>query len=52
VDKLLLEKIPLAGIARVCDVSKVWLQGYVNRKHAAIPQQVDVPSKKQFDHSM
>jgi transposase-like protein len=25
VDKLLFEKIPLAGIARVCDVSEVWL---------------------------
>ncbi|AFY39573.1 IS1 transposase [[Leptolyngbya] sp. PCC 7376] len=26
IDKLLLEKIPLAGIARVCDVSEPWLQ--------------------------
>ncbi|MEO0804163.1 MAG: IS1 family transposase, partial [Cyanobacteria bacterium J06642_2] len=24
IDKLLLEKIPLAGIARVCDVSESW----------------------------
>ncbi|MFN5748502.1 MAG: IS1 family transposase, partial [Pseudanabaena sp.] len=24
IDKLLLEKIPLAGIARVCDVSEAW----------------------------
>jgi transposase-like protein len=46
VDRLLLEKIPLAGIARVCDVSEVWLQGYVNRKYAAVPQQVEVSSKK------
>ena len=46
VDKLLLEKIPLAGIARVCDVSEVWLQGYVNRKYAAVPRQVDVSAKK------
>ena len=29
IDKLLLEKIPLAGIARVVEVSEVWLQGYV-----------------------
>ncbi|MEM1369392.1 MAG: IS1 family transposase, partial [Cyanobacteria bacterium P01_H01_bin.15] len=26
VDKLLLEKLPLAGIARVCEVSESWLQ--------------------------
>jgi transposase-like protein len=53
VDKLLLEKIPLAGIARVCDVSEVWLQGYVNRKYADIPQQVEVSSKKKrFNHSV
>ena len=25
IDKLLLEKIPLAGIARVCDLSETWL---------------------------
>jgi insertion element IS1 protein InsB len=53
VDKLLLEKIPLAGIARVCDVSEVWLQGYVNRKYTAVPQQVEVSAqKKRIDHSV
>lgn len=53
VDKLLLEKIPLAGIARVSDVSEVWLQGYVNRKYAAVSQQVEVSAKKKWlDHSM
>ena len=53
VDKLLLEKIPLAGIARVGDVSEVWLQGYVNRKYAEVPQQVEVSSKKKWlDHSV
>jgi insertion element IS1 protein InsB len=46
VDKLLLEKISLAGIARVCDVSEVWLQSYVNRKYEAVPRQVDVSAKK------
>ncbi|PSP04430.1 MAG: IS1 family transposase, partial [Cyanobacteria bacterium QS_7_48_42] len=30
IDKLLLEKIPLAGIARVAGVSEPWLQSYVN----------------------
>ena len=53
IDKLLLEKIPLAGIARVCDVSETWLQDYVNRKYEAIPQQLNVsPKKRQVDHSM
>ena len=46
IDKLLLEKIPLAGIARVCEVSETWLQDYVNRKYEAIPQQVNVSAKK------
>jgi transposase-like protein len=35
IDKLLLEKIPLAGIARVVEVSECWLQKYVNEKHGA-----------------
>ena len=46
IDKLLLEKIPLAGIARVCHVSETWLQDYVNGKYAAIPRQVNVSAKK------
>jgi IS1 family transposase/transposase-like protein len=46
IDKLLLEKIPLAGIARVYDVSESWLQEYVNRKYESIPRQVNVSSKK------
>jgi hypothetical protein len=43
---LLLEKLPLAGIARVCDVSESWLQEYVNHKYAAVPKTVSVSSKK------
>ncbi len=46
IDKLLLEKIPLAGIARVCDVSESWLQDYVNRIYQAVPRQVKVSPKK------
>lgn len=33
IDKLLLEKIPLAGIARVLDVSETWLQNDVNDQY-------------------
>ena len=46
IDKLLLEKIPLAGIARVVGVSEPWLQSYVNAKYEAVPQQVEVSVKK------
>jgi transposase-like protein len=31
VDKLLLERISLAGIARALEVSQVWLQGYISK---------------------
>ena len=46
IDKLLLERVPLAGIARVCDISERWLQVYVNEKYAAVPQQVESEGKK------
>lgn len=42
IDKLLLERLPLAGIARVVGVSERWLQGYVNQKYQDVPRQVDV----------
>ena len=45
IDKLLLEKIPLAGIARVTDVSEDWLQDYVNQKYAHVPRFVTVMDK-------
>ena len=46
IDKLLLEKLPLAGIARVIDVSETWLQAYVNEKYEAVEKQVQVKAKK------
>ncbi len=36
VDKLLPEKIPLAGICRVTGVSGQWLQNYINEKYKNI----------------
>ncbi len=42
IDKLLLERIPLAGIARVVEVSERWLQNYVNQKYQAVPRHVEV----------
>ena len=38
IDKLLLERISLAGICRVVGVSERWLQYYVNDKYAQTPR--------------
>ena len=46
IDRLLLEKISLAGIARSTGVSQKWLQDYVNNKYASIERVVKVKPKK------
>lgn len=46
IDALLLERISMAGIARVAKVSEPWLQQYVNEKYANVPRQVTVRSQK------
>ena len=46
IDKLLYEKLPLAGIARVTDVSERWLQNYVNKKYQNVEQKVNVKKSK------
>src|ERR687885_1964797 len=46
VDRLLLEKISLAGIVRATGVSSRWLQYYVNKKLGAVKREVEVKSKK------
>ena len=50
IDKLLLEKIPLAGIARVTGVSERWLQGYVNNKYSQLPQEVNVKKRQPLNN--
>ncbi|MBF0224172.1 MAG: IS1 family transposase [Desulfobacterales bacterium] len=40
VDKLLLERIPIAGISRVTGISEPWLQKYINEKYENIPQKL------------
>lgn len=45
IDRLLLERISLRGIARVAQVSWSWLQAYVNRKLDCVPRQVKVSGK-------
>lgn len=46
IDKLLLEKLPLSAIARVTNVSEVWLQGHINKKYESIPKELRVTEKK------
>ena len=38
IDKLLLEKIPTTGIARIVEVSYLWLQQSVNAKDSEFPR--------------
>jgi len=45
IDKLLLERIPLAGIARVTGVSEQWLQDYVNNLYANTSRTIEVLEK-------
>lgn len=45
IDLLLLERIPLAGIARVTKVSEAWLQAYVNDLYETVPQNASVVPK-------
>jgi len=49
IDKLLLERLSMAGIARVVGVSERWLQTYVNQKFAAISQEIKVAVKMTLD---
>ena len=46
IDKMLLEGLALAAIARITGVSERWLQIYVNNKYEQIQQKVDVTQKK------
>jgi AraC-like DNA-binding protein len=45
IDRLLLERLALAAIARVTGVSERWLQMYINQKYYQTPQQVEVTKK-------
>lgn len=47
INKLLLEKISLAGIARTMEVSQVWLQTYLSDLYASCPDDLcaDLPDQ-------
>ena len=44
-DQLLLEKLPLAAIARVTGVSEQWLPSYVNKKYEEVKREVEISKK-------
>jgi insertion element IS1 protein InsB len=46
VDKLLLERIPIAGISRVTGISEPWLQQYINQKYNDTPKKIEITKKK------
>jgi transposase-like protein len=41
IDKLLLERISLAGICRVCNVGQSWLQRYIKDKYESCPDDLN-----------
>jgi len=45
IDKMLLERIALAEIARVAGVSERWLQNYVNKKYKSVKLDLEVVKK-------
>jgi predicted Fe-S protein YdhL (DUF1289 family) len=45
IERLLLERVPLAGIARAVQVCESWLQSYVNCYYQGVPQQAQVEPK-------
>ena len=47
IDKLLQERLALAGIARVTGVCERWLQMYLHQKYYQTPRQVEVSQKKE-----
>ena len=42
IDKLLLEKISLSGICRVCNLSEQWLLGYLKELYGNLPDDLNV----------
>jgi len=46
IDQLRLERLPLAGIARVAEVSEPWWQQYVNAKYEQVDRRAKVSAKK------
>ncbi|MFP4693795.1 MAG: IS1 family transposase [Halothece sp.] len=47
INKLLKERLSLAAIARITEVSERWLQQYVNQKYYLTPKEVKITQKKE-----
>ncbi len=45
IERMLLERVPLTGIARIVQISEDTVQRYVNAQAAVVPQQVEVSTK-------
>ena len=45
INRLLLERVSLAGICRATGVSPSWLQSYVNALYETVPQEVECGKK-------
>ncbi len=45
INKLLLERISLAGICRVCDVSQPWLLNYIKKLYAELPDDLNADAE-------
>jgi len=45
INKLLLERISLSGICRVCDVSETWLLRYIKELYEALPEDLNADLK-------
>lgn len=52
IDKLLLERLSLAGIARVVSVSELWLQRYIKAKYKESPDdlnaEIAIPDQEEY----
>jgi hypothetical protein len=54
VEKLLLERIFLAGVCRIADVSAPWLQGFIGELYASQPDDLnaDLPTAKSMSEHL
>ena len=46
VDRLLPEKLPIAGISRATGISEAWLRQYVNKKCKEVEKEIGTVKKK------
>ncbi len=51
VDRLLPEKLPIAGISRATGIPEPWLRKYVNRKYEKLPKKIETVKIRPIDDS-